>query len=347
MIDWVKASLPLNWTVPICSGHVLRLSPTGEVERQTVISQQIRGSHDEHLTLRTVERGRVEFDGNPSKFLQGHNLCGSDDLCGLVAAAMVKAFGILGLDVPADDHAAWLAGHFDLARVDVTFMYELPNRADVRAWIRAASGLARMRWRQSTLKGGTLYFGKVESGKRGSTWSLKIYGKADELEAKGKGHGLHPFLPMRGDLLAWVENKLRAEVMLRSGELKRYCGGRFLRASEWSIETSSVIFSHYFQKMELGTNVMLPTIAEETLKPALRLAYTAWKSGHDLRSVLSHATFYRYRKQLLDMTEGQVDLLSLQATSNVVPLTRVLELQPVGSPVFLAQRPDLLFRRAA
>jgi II/X family phage/plasmid replication protein len=318
------------------------------VQRQTILSQHVRGSHDEHLTLRTVQRGRVEFDGNPSKFLQGHNLCGSDDLPGLVAAALVKAFGLLGLDVPPDDLAQWLAGDFELSRVDVTSMFELQNRADVRAWIRAASELGQMKWRgRGQMSGSTLYFGKVAKGKRGSTWSLKIYCKADELDAVGRSHKLHPQLPLRDELTAWVQNKLRAEVMLRGQELKRYCGGGLLRASEWNLETATVIFRHYFGKLQLGTNIMLATQTEDTLKPAVRLAYTAWKDGHDLRALLPTATFYRYRKQVLEMTGGDIDLLVTKAKSNVVPLVRVLELQAASTPDFLADRPDLLFRRAA
>jgi II/X family phage/plasmid replication protein len=317
------------------------------VERATVLSQHVRGSQDEHMTMRTVQTGFLEIDLNPSKFLQGHNLCGSDDLCGLVAASVVKAFGILGLDVPNDDLVQWKLGMFDVSRVDVTEMFELPNRNDVRAWLRAASELARMRWRKSTVKGSTLYFGAVANGKRGSAWSLKVYCKADELEAVGKSHRLPDRLPLREQLTAWAENKLRAEVLLRSAELRRYGGGRFIHARNWNDQTASTLFNHYFSKMELGTNAMLPTVTEDDLKPALRLAYTAWKSGHDLRGVLPHRTFYRYRKQILDATDGEIDLLLPQAKSNVVPLRRVLELQPAGNPAFLADRPDLLFRRVA
>lgn len=348
MIDWVTASLPYDWGHrPILGGRHLKLDPDGTVTKEVLLSEHVRGSHDEHLTLRTVERGRIEFDGNPSKFVQGHNICGSDDLNGLVAAAMVKALGIIGRACPPEAVAAWHAGDYYPRRVDVTQMFELRNRADVRAWIRAAGDQARMKWRKPQKDRGTLYFGRVAKGERASGWSIKAYCKADEIEAKGKGHRLHDLLPMRDELAAWADNKLRIETLLRGQELRRYGGGRMAHASAWNDESARAIFANYYSKMELGENVMLKAEVEESLKPAMRLAYQAWRDGHDLLGVLPQATFYRYRAKILELTEGGIDIAIPQAKSNVVALKRVLTLEPAAHPAFLADRPDLLFRRAA
>ena len=352
MIDWVKCSLPLNWEKPISGGQFIRISPDGEIERVTVLSKHVRGSFDEHLTLRTVERGWVQFDGNPSKFLQGHNLFGSDDLCALVTAAMEKAFGILGLEVPAGDRDRWIAGDWDLSRVDVSYMYELGGAgvvSDVRAWLRAAATVATMKWRKPTVHGTTLYFGKVAAGKRGSAWSFKAYCKYDELCRTGKGHELHPELPWRFSLLYWSMNKLRMEVMLRGAELRRPENRRYLRAANWGETTAAEIYARYFAKMELGSNAMLTADKEHELKPAARLAYMAWKEGHDLQATLPQRTFFRYKRQLLDMTGGEVDLSCpcVSAKTNVVPLVRLLEARPVELPRILRHDPELLFQRAA
>jgi len=348
MIDWIKAELPFNWTVPIVGGHLIRISPVGVVERQTPMSAHVRGSYDEHLTLRTVARGVLEVDGNPSKFLQGHNIVGSDDLCGLMDAAVCKALAILG-HAPADyDRAQWLAGEWNISRIDLTQMYELDTVSDVRAWLRSAGELARMRWRgRGTFEGTTLYFGKVAKGKRAADWTLKCYCKADEVQARGKSHQLPDRLPLRDALMSWVENKLRVELLMRTGELKRFEGGQYRRASAWNIETASVIFGQYFAKMELGENVMLPVEIEESLKPAMRLAYNSWKAGNDLRGLLPRRTFYHYRRNILALTEGLIDIAVPQPKTNVIPLRRILTLRPASDPTFLADRSDLLFRRAA
>jgi II/X family phage/plasmid replication protein len=348
MIDWIKAELPFNWTVPIVGGHLIRISPVGVVERQTPMSAHVRGSYDEHLTLRTVARGVLEVDGNPSKFLQGHNIVGSDDLCGLMDAAVCKALAILGHTPADDDRAQWLAGEWNISRIDLTQMYELDTVSDVRAWLRSAGELARMRWRgRGTFEGTTLYFGKVAKGKRAADWTLKCYCKADEVQARGKSHQLPDRLPLRDALMAWVEYKLRVELLMRTGELKRFEGGQYRRASAWNIETASVIFGQYFAKMELGENVMLPVEIEETLKPAMRLAYNSWKAGNDLRGLLPRRTFYHYRRNILALTDGLIDIAVPQPKTNVIPLRRILTLRPASDPTFLADRSDLLFRRAA
>lgn len=91
----------------------------------------------------------------------------------------------------------------------------------------------------------------------------------------------------------------------------------------------------------------LPPDIVEGLKPAVRLAYTSWLDGNDLTAILPPKTFYRYRRQVLELTSGAIDLRVPQARSNVVPLQRVLELKPASVPHFLLERPELLFRRAA
>lgn len=350
MIDWFKGSVPLSWSTPICGGHVVQISPAGEIERATVRAAHARGSFDEHLTLRTVEAGRCEFDGNPSKFLQGHNIAGSADLGALVEASMLKALALLDCsdNVAERDRQRWLAGDFSISRIDVTEMYALDNAADVRAWLRAAGELARVRWRgRGVFEGTTLYFGKVARGKRAANWALKCYAKGDEIAARAKGHGLPENLPLREELIQWADNKLRVEVTLRSGELKRFAGGKYETGQHWNDDTAAAIFGQYFAKMEIGNNVMLPVELEESLKPALRIAYNSWKSGQDLRGILSRATFFRYKAMLLKASDGLIDIAVPQAATNVVPLRRVLTLAPAQLPHWLLDRPDLLFRRAA
>jgi II/X family phage/plasmid replication protein len=208
MIDWATWSAPLDWgSEPICGGHLVSLDRTGKIERATLKSAHVRGSFDEHLTLRTVRAGRVEVDGNPSKFLQGHNLFGSDDLPGLLDAALTRALTMLGRPPTPQERALWVAGDFVVSRVDLTNSFALPCRSDVAAWIRAASELGRIRWRgRGMLTGSTLYFGKVAAGKRAGDWSLKFYGKAEEIEARSKGHKLPENLPSRDALVEWVQN---------------------------------------------------------------------------------------------------------------------------------------------
>lgn len=43
-------------------------------------------------------------------------------------------------------------------------------------------------------------------------------------------------------------------------------------------------------------------LIEQTLAPHLRVKLAAWRSGMDLREVMSVSTFYRTRRELLDAT---------------------------------------------
>jgi II/X family phage/plasmid replication protein len=349
VIDWCKASLPFDWVKPIHGGHFIVLSPAGEIEKQITKSYHCRGSHDEHVTLRTVERGRVEFDGNPSKFLQLHNLFGSNDLCGLLAAACAKALEMAGVYVSPATVERWRSGDFQVSRVDLTESYDVgTSPADVRAWINAAADLGRIRWRgRGQLVAGTLYYGKVAAGKRASLWSLKAYAKGDEIAAAGKSHKLVQGLPNRDDLTAWAQNKLRVELLLRAGELRQRDKGMLLQGFGWSEEKARSLFQEYVTKIEMGSQMVIDSSALDGMKTGPRLAYAAWEAGQDLQTVLPRASFYRYRRQLLELTQGRIDIANRRAAGNVVPLVRVLEAKPASLPAFVLDGSPLMFARAA
>ena len=40
----------------------------------------VKGSHDSNITIRSHTDNTIEISGNPAKFLQGHNVFGTNDL---------------------------------------------------------------------------------------------------------------------------------------------------------------------------------------------------------------------------------------------------------------------------
>lgn len=80
MIDWVTATLPFSHATRFVGGRVLSMDADGVVEWQTEKRLPVVGSFDARFHI--VSRGDtcINISGNPSKFLQGHNLFGSDDL---------------------------------------------------------------------------------------------------------------------------------------------------------------------------------------------------------------------------------------------------------------------------
>lgn len=332
MIDWVSFVAPCHHAKRVHGGFVASIRPDGSIEWQTYRRTSVRGSHDASVTVRThgAACDYVEVSGNPVKWFQGHNLWGTDDLPALVLSmldALVQRDD-LGLDPSESDRSIWQAGGIRLTRVDVTESFHLPTRSDVLAWLRAAEQTAHLshRGRGQLVKGSTLYFGK-----QSRRWSLKLYSKGQELEAKDHRQDVVMELP---HAMAWADRALRAELTLRSMELRRLNLG-FL--GQWAgidgvpFEPLSLLRDR-LGAMTMTTARTLPDDVLDGLTSGQKTAYFAWLAGNDLRAVLSRPTFYRLRAKLLP---HGVDVATLQPSaeqSNVVPLVRVLEAVPAPVP---------------
>lgn len=348
MIDWITARVPCFHPLPITGGRVMKITPEGEIEWQVESRLPVMGSHESNLMIRTYgvqddqcggRRGVIlEVSGNPTKFLQGHNLFGGFMSPGpLLELLLYRLCEVLASLQPTDlDLQRWRNGHFELLRVDINRMFGLGSRERVRAWLQGAehSAYMRHRGRGTLVRNGTLYFG--QGSKR---WSAKFYGKGDELEG-GKGHGLHQGVQAQApELISWVDDKLRFEVMLRSKEIKK----RNLRwAFEWSDTTGAEILKGIAEGIQMSDQKTLPTTAISNLPKRLIPVYHLWQQGHDIRAMYAPRTFYRYRKELLP---HGIDIGIRQPhedRSNVVPLIRVIEAIPVGPPEWAYGTPLLV-----
>jgi len=335
VIDWLTIVLDC-YHKPVNGGRVISVMPDGSVEWDTPKRLQVEGSYSSTIFVRTVERSGYLHDGqygtqlwisgNPSKYFQGHNLFGSDDLPRLGAAFIFDVCARLGIKLLPADRQRVERGDYQLNRVDSTGMFELGDVLEVRAWIREAAKVMRGKYQSAKLdKGSTLYLG--QNSRR---ISLKAYCKADELKA----HPLPAEIPYDEycKLVFYAQNKLRLEVVMRAMWLK----SRGLeRASAWGYNTARDLLKERLQAVNLPENLPLPVAsldALEELPARLKLAYQSWVQGHDLRKLMSKATFYRYRSELLKFG---IDLNSPPRKveeSNVVPMWRYLVAEPAGVP---------------
>lgn len=338
MIDWISAVVPCAHVEPIRDGCFQRVDSTGEVEWTSDTRLQVKGSFDTAVSVRTAawegDRTHIEISGNLAKFFQGHNLWGTDDLPGLVYEflrwlALNHGLTAEPLVSPsAEDISAWRVGEIRLTRVDCTESFHLDNAAQVLAWLRAAEQTAHLahRGRGQLVKGSTLYFGK-----QSRRWSLKLYAKIQEIKAKGHGQEAILDLP---HALAWAEKTLRAELTLRSMELKRR--GLSMVSDWFPVDGVPLVTSELLREklgsMTMTTTRTLPEEVFSTLTAAQHNGYLAWVAGNDLRESMSRPSFYRLRSKLLP---HGVDIATVQPkddVSNVVPLHRVLEARPVSVP---------------
>ncbi|BBB26243.1 phage/plasmid replication protein, II/X family [Amphritea japonica] len=334
MIDWVTGKLPCLHA-PLKSGSVMKVSPEGEVEWSTLLRVAITGSFESSINVKSLGsdgQGHAEFlhvDGNPTKFVQGHNVFGTDDISEITYMAAHRIVSFLIESGAASvflsnsmDYPAISNGDFEIDRIDINYMFELPSRSDVNAWLRAAEYNSHTRHGRAVNSKGTVYWGK-----NSRRWSLKAYCKAAEIEG-GKKHRL-PEGDRFTKLKDWVQNKLRLELTLRQLELRKL---GIVKAKDLRPERVKEIYNEYIGRLEMGEKVILNDEESLAIPRSARCTYLMWKQGMVPFDMLPKPTFYRHRKQLL---EHGVDISNpppVAASSNVVPMLKVLEAKPVEIP---------------
>jgi len=334
MIDWVTATLPFSSAKKFAGGRLLSMDSDGVVEWQTEKRLPVVGSYDARFHVVSQGEGFINISGNPSKFLQGHNLFGSDDLIGLVLETMRRICKALEVPISVNDYLAWRSGNYQLKRVDIAYMYSLESRANVRAWLRSAEYQSKSRHGRPMTKGGTLYWGK-----HSRRWAMKAYGKADEVNST-KDHRLPNELPKRDLLLEYAEDKLRLELVLRSMQLDDLLC--FKMARYWTPDVPAKLHAQFLESIDMSNQFTLPQSQIEDLPARLVAVYRLWKNGEDLRAMYPKNTFYRYRRQLL---KHDIDIAIVQprAFDNVIPLIRALRPQAIAQVPDWAKGTDLYF----
>ncbi|GEM_PF-323974 len=213
MIDWISADLPLIHS-PIPAGRTIRLDSDGSVVFDYCESVKVQGSYDSSIHVRSYGsdgNGKatiLRIDGNPSKFLQGHNVFGCEDLIGLMTSLYTSIATRLNLKWDYEQLRIIKTGEYDIRRIDINRMFEVGSLDRARAWLRAAELQSSTRHGRCTRKGGTAYWGM-----NSRRWALKAYIKSEELAA-GKSHSLPT---MFNDILLDNENfKTRTELLSKS-----------------------------------------------------------------------------------------------------------------------------------
>jgi len=313
---------------PLNTGRIICIDPDGQTEWEAPKRLVVLGSHDSNFRVSSDGadgQGRathLRFSGNPAKFLQGHNIFGSDDLVSLMSDVYRKITKSLNLIPTIQDHKDVSSGNYKVTSIDINYSYELRSRADVLAWIRAAEFKSKTRHGRPSTKGGTIYWGK-----NSSRWALKAYSKGEEISA-GKGHKL-PGPLMDTPLTSWADNKLRFELRLLSKELDKL---NLKTANKINPRTVKNTFNEYIKRLQMTEQITLSDEKLYSLPLRLRSSYILWRDGYDLRADLSKATYYRHRKELLNYGFDIALAVEKSTSNNVVPLIRVLEAKPVSVP---------------
>lgn len=322
MIDWLTIRVLSAYEVR--AGYVESITAEGRTEWRAPKRLPVEGSHSSTITLRqTAMFPNLEISGNPSKFLQGHNLFGSDDLPGIVSAFVRAVYARIGYEASELELLAIDKGNVVITRIDVNRNSDFGTSARALAAVRALSECSHLahRGRGSLTHEGTCIWGK---GSR--RWNLKVYAKRQEL----RKHAIPFTVPMVTQLMDFAEGIVRQEVTIRSMELKRRQLD-FVR--NWPILGVSArgIFDELFGQLTISEATMKEPAKLDAIPPRLRSVYQLWVDGHDLRTLFPRPTFYRHRKALL-ACGVDIAVKRPRAESNVVPLVVTLVGREVGVP---------------
>lgn len=325
MIDWVTAKIHCDHVGIISNGSIVKVTKDNEIEWTTVTWLPVPGSHDSNISIRSFTDGQLEISGNPAKWLQGHNLFGTDDLRLLMWVFFTKLVKIkeLGLNPTMEQLRLIKDGIYTVSRIDVNDTRHLKDSKEVGSWIRSAEQKVRMKHRGAgQFSKSTLYWGK---GSR--RWFLKCYSKGDEINSKNSNF---PDALRTPQMLEYASKSLRFEACFKSNYLREH---GFHLVANWQPETAKLLLSSVMRGLEMSNNFSLSNDVLNALPPRIRLAYNSWLHGEDLRQILSRPTFYRYRTQL---KKYDIDISIVRDVENqqstVIPLVRILEAQPIGIP---------------
>ena len=326
MIDWVTCQIPFVHPY-IAAGKTLHLDHDDVLQKAIPRRRPVQGTHSSTFTVRSCGAAGdglasyLSLSGNPSKFLQGHNVFGSDDILSLIVDVLRVLDQSLSLGIDAWTYRAVENGEYDLSTVDINYSYELPCQTDVQTFIRELEMKTRSRCGRPSTVGGTVYWQK-----NSRRWAMKCYSKWQELFGT-KDHQL-PLALQCTPLHAWTENKLRIELRLKSLELHDLV---MTRAKDFAGHVRS-LFAAYQGKLSMPTQLQLFDKDLHDVPPRLMLTYHAWKAGHNVMQMMSKATFYRHRKQLMEHGIDISIAMDRSESSNVIPFIRVLEAKPASIP---------------
>jgi hypothetical protein len=331
MIDWLTFDV-------VCphdpgafdAGFVLCVDRGGRTEWVSQRKLFVPGSHDSTIRVRTSPGQppgiSLQFSGNPVKWQQGHNIFGSDDLCGLARDLVVGVFKRLGQPLDPRVIASLQNGVFKLLRVDINYSWLVPCAGDALEFIRSLSANAYLSHRG---RGELRRESTCSWGKGSQYWWMKAYHKGSEL--RDKGHRLPRELAATPALQEYADRCVRFEVQLNAKELRR--AGLDVAAS-WHEGTAAEVHSRYLARLQISDATMS---SKQTPPPGLpeklMAVYQLWADGHDLRQLYPKRTWYRHRKALLAFgIDIAVQQPRRDEAEKVVPLRKVLIARPAGVP---------------
>ena len=161
----------------------------------------------------------IEIKASPAKIMQGHNICGSDDLraCSLsLIEVLYQTYPTLS-DYLEEGLKAWKVAH-----VDITYHSHAKNEHEADMFINALGLVRQGQTKARTGYSGTVYFGKKNSRIK----KIKVYNKYKEIiefmkSIERAGDPNNILAIYTEELKGWARGMVRWEVSLKSRWFQR------------------------------------------------------------------------------------------------------------------------------
>ena len=344
MIDWQRKLYTVLHD-PIPTGQVLSIDPTGTLEWLSPKRLSIRGSHESNILIRSQGgngRGQATelyIDGNPSKFIQGHNVFGSEDNVGLAEAVMRKICEHTNLNLPADILIQKARkGDFEMLGIHIARSFDAQTQFNAHAIQDFLALNSKSRAGRCQSLAGTNYW---NMSRRKNRWLAKSYLKFEEITSKKKQHRLPEELSNIG-LEDYAKSLIRIEFEIYKQEfIERDIP--LVYGNQFTPSVIDQLYSEYWSRIKMSSQAQIASDELLLLPRAIRSSYLMWCEGINVRSHMTKPTFYRHRSELLNFG---VDLAipNDHQASNVIPLIRTIEATPASVPDWAYEK-GLIFHR--
>ncbi|MCB5195686.1 phage/plasmid replication protein, II/X family [Deefgea salmonis] len=281
--------------------------------RKKIINPEI----DNHISVRSKSGTHLMIEGNPAKFLQGHNIFGSNNLSAIINEVLRIVFSQLNITPTEDEYQKIEDGEIKISRVDIAGSFLANNEIHKLELLNALKHILVDTENFFTSDGGgeTLYIGKSSKYS-----TIKIYNKSKEIKDKRTYQAALNYLTEieAERLIVEVSKQIRIEATLRTKPLEHK---NLDLLKNWTLKTPRFIMNEVINEHLSNLNVEARThfgsIIDSIKGASLRLSYDAWERGSNLKHILPKRTYANHRKKLLEYEINISIPASTQSTTSL------------------------------
>lgn len=304
MVDWLTIQTPRIAEFDLPVGQLVKIEPTGEMLTLCDLGHKVP-SFDTSCRVRPVG-AMIEISGNPSKWLQGHNLFGSDDVKRTTIKFMTEIEQKLGKRIFPENPLVYAQLH----EIHLAQMVDLESEKNKSDFLMQLGNVAKTRHKkQFQYSGQTVYFGKgIEKGSKNSRlYFWRIYDKYKEIQAHKQKYLLDNWE---------IRNHVRAEVVLKRMWLM---ANNMEYVKTWNPSLVEKIYMEMLGKINVAEgNLMETLIPPPGMTTDDKKIWYPWVAGEDIRVLFPRRTFYNHRKRLMERYNVDINLPPYKTDNNIL-----------------------------